>query len=56
MKDGDMLKRFGAYSLKLAELLRAGARLDSDEMIFIENHLLIVQLALTMSKCSQKRR
>ena len=55
MKDGDTLKRFGAYSVKLAELLREGHRIDSDDTTFIENHLLIVQLALALSKSSQRR-
>lgn len=55
MKDNDTLKRFGEYSVKLAELLKEGQRLDTDELIFIENHLLIVQLAMAMSKSFRKR-
>jgi hypothetical protein len=38
MKDNDTLKRFGEYSVKLAELLKEGQRLDTDELIFIEKH------------------
>jgi hypothetical protein len=44
------LKRFGQYSVRLAELLKEGTRLSADEQMFLENHLLIVQLALAMSK------
>ena len=55
MKDNDTLKRFGEYSVKLAKLLKEGPRLDTDELIFIENHVLIVQLAMAMSKSFRKR-
>lgn len=55
MKDNDILQRFGEYSIKLAELLKEGRRLDTDELIFIENHLLIVQLAMAMSKIFRRR-
>ena len=34
---------------------KEGQRLDTDELIFIENHLLIVQLAMAMSKSFRKR-
>jgi hypothetical protein len=44
------LKRFGRYSVQLAQLLKEGTRLSADEQMFLENHLLIVQLALAMSK------
>ena len=43
MKDNDVLQRFGEYTVKLAGLLKEGHRPDSDERIFIENNLLIVQ-------------
>lgn len=55
MKDNDILKPFGEYSVKLAEILKEGYRLDLEELIFIENHLLIVQLAMAMSKSFRKR-
>lgn len=44
------LQRYGEYSMKLARLLKEGAKLDVDEQTFIENHLVMVQLALAMSK------
>lgn len=45
-----ILERYGVYSVKLAELLKNGRKLSSEEQMFIENHLLIVQLAMAMSK------
>ena len=45
-----ILERYGVYSVKLAELLKSGRKLSSEEQMFIENHLLIVQLAMAMSK------
>lgn len=47
-----ILERYGVYSVKLAELLKDGRKLSAEEQMFIENHLLIVQLALAMSKYS----
>ena len=46
----DVLKRYGQYSVELAQQLKDGATLNTDELIYLENHLLIVQLALAMSK------
>lgn len=45
-----ILERYGVYSVKLAELLKNGRKFSSEEQMFIENHLLIVQLAMAMSK------
>jgi hypothetical protein len=45
-----ILKRYGQYCVKLAALLKEGRRLSSEEQMYIENHLLIVQLAMAMSK------
>jgi hypothetical protein len=45
-----ILKSYGEYSVKLAQLLRDGEKLHMDDQIFIENHLLIVQLAITALK------
>ena len=45
-----ILERYGVYSVKLAELLKSGRKFSSEEQMFIENHLLIVQLAMAMSK------
>ena len=52
----DILKLYGQYSVALAERLKEGQRLNNEEQMFIENHLLIVQLALAMSKTSQSNR
>lgn len=46
----EILKRYGQYSIELAQQLKNGATLNTDELIYLENHLLIVQLALAMSK------
>lgn len=46
----DLLRQFGRSSLQLAELLKAGRALNLEEQTFIENHLLIVQLAFTEFK------
>jgi hypothetical protein len=45
-----ILKMFGEYSIELAQRLKEGTALNADEQMFVENHLLIVQLALAMSK------
>ena len=50
LKKEEILKLYGQYSLELAQRLKDGATLDTEEQMFIENHLLIVQLALAMSK------
>lgn len=50
LKKKEILKLYGQYSLELAQRLKDGATLDTEEQMFIENHLLIVQLALAMSK------
>ena len=52
----NILKLYGQYSVALAQRLKEGATLDADQRMFIENHLLIVQLALAMSKHSESRR
>lgn len=44
------LSAFGAASEALAARLKEGRKLDVDDQIFIENHLLIVQLAYCMWK------
>ncbi len=45
-----ILKSYGESSVKLAQLLRDGEKLNMDDQVFIENHLLIVQLAITALK------
>ncbi|HEU4683753.1 MAG TPA: hypothetical protein VFS39_04555 [Nitrospira sp.] len=45
-----ILKSYGQYSLQLAQLLKDGEKLTMDDQVFIENHLLIVQLAITALK------
>ena len=52
----DILKLYGQYSVALAQRLKEGATLDAEQRMFIENHLLIVQLALAMSKHPESRR
>lgn len=51
-----ILELYGQYSLELAQRLKAGAPLSMEEQMFVENHLLIVQLALAMSKHSRRKR
>lgn len=52
----DLLKLYGQYSIALAQRLKEGQQLNSEEQMFIENHLLIVQLALAMSRTSRSNR
>ncbi len=52
----DVLKLYGQYSIALAQRLKEGQQLTTEEQMFIENHLLIVQLALAMSKTSRSNR
>lgn len=52
----DLLKLYGQYSIALAQRLKEGQPLNSEEQMFIENHLLIVQLALAMSRTSRSNR
>jgi hypothetical protein len=52
----DILKLFGRYSVELAQHLKDGATLNTEEQMFVENHLLIVQLALAMSKHAKPKR
>ena len=51
-----ILEQYGVYSVKLAELLKNGRKFSSEEQMFIENHLLIVQLAMTMSKYAPSKK
>lgn len=51
-----ILKLYGQYSIELAQRLKEEAPLNTEEQMFIENHLLIVQLALAMSKHVRPRR
>jgi hypothetical protein len=51
----DILKLYGRYSVELAQHLR-GATLSSEEQMYLENHLLIVQLALAMAKHSRAKK
>jgi hypothetical protein len=52
----NILKLYGQYSVALAQRLKEGATLDAEQRMFIENHLLIVQLALAMAKHPESRR
>ena len=51
-----LLRLYGQYSVELAHRLKEGAPLNSEEQMFVENHLLIVQLALAMSKHVKPRK
>jgi hypothetical protein len=46
----DILRQYGQYSVELAQRLKDGVKLNVEEQMFVENHLLIVQLAMAMSK------
>lgn len=46
----DILRQYGRYSVALAKHLKQGAKLNAEEQMYLENHLLIVQLALAMAK------
>jgi len=48
----DILRLYGQYSLKLAQLLKEGLQLEQDEQVSLENHVLIVQLAILQAKHS----
>ena len=52
----DILKLYGRYSIELAQHLKDGATLSVEEQVYLENHLLIVQLALTLSKHVRPKR
>lgn len=49
-KKTKVLKSFGDASTALANYMREGEKLDLDDRAFIENNLLIVQLAYTTWK------
>jgi hypothetical protein len=55
-KKNEILRLYGHYSVELAQRLKEAAALDVEEQMFIENHLLIVQLALAMSTHSKSKR
>ena len=48
------IQSFTKSSVELARLLKAEGTLSIDEQIAIENHLLIVQLAMTITKYGPK--
>ncbi|HEX6728221.1 MAG TPA: hypothetical protein VF078_12790 [Nitrospira sp.] len=52
----NILKVYGEASVALAQRLKDGATLNTEEQMFVENHLLIVQLALAMSKHIHSKR
>ena len=51
-----IVRLYGQSGIELAHRLKEGAPLNTEEQMFIENHLLIVQLALAMSKHVRPRR
>jgi hypothetical protein len=52
----EILKLYGRYSVELANHLKQGATLNVEEKMYLENHLLVVQLALAMSKHDKSKR
>ena len=54
--NSNILKVYGEASVALAQRLKEGATLNTEEQMFVENHLLIVQLALAMSKHIHSKR
>jgi hypothetical protein len=50
------LKQYGESCLRVAELLKNGARLTLDEQTFIENHLVLVHLAIAEHKSRDRHR
>ncbi len=54
-RNNDVLKRYGEYSVKVAELIKEGGRLNSDDEMAVENSVLIVQLAMAMSRYTRMR-
>jgi hypothetical protein len=51
-----ILKSFGKYSLEVADLLKRSDKLVPDDHTFIENHVLIVQMAITMAKYGRPKK
>jgi hypothetical protein len=47
---------FGEYSVELTQHLKEDTALNADEQMYVENHLLIVQLALAMSTHPRSKR
>lgn len=52
----DILKLYAQSSLKLAQLFKEGVQFDQDEQISLENHVLIVQLAILQAKTSARKK
>ena len=52
----NILKVYGEASVALAQRLKEGTTLNTEEQMFVENHLIIVQLALAMSKHIHSKR
>ena len=52
----DILKLYCQSSLKLVQLLKEGVQFDQDEQISMENHVLIVQLAIIQAKNSARKK
>lgn len=50
------LKMYGESCLKVAQLLKDGATLTLDEQTFIENHLVLVHLAIAENKNRDRHR
>ena len=52
----DILKLYSQSSLELAQLLKEGVQFDQDEQVSLENHVLIVQLAILQAKNSARKK
>jgi hypothetical protein len=51
----EKLARFGRCSIEIAQFLKNGGSLSAEELLFIENNLLVVQLALAQQQISSKK-
>ena len=51
----DILRLYGQYSVELARHLKE-TTLNAEEQMYLENHLLVVQLALALSKHAMAKR
>ena len=55
-KNKEILKLYGQYSVELAQQLKSGMTLNTEEQSLVENHLLIVQLAMLMTKQGESKK
>ena len=56
MKNEHTIVSFGKASMALAEFLKESRQLEPDDQTFIENHMLITQLAYRSWKYGQQKK